>query len=89
MPIGVPGKIRKITGDDQFTRTGDVDFGGCVRLISLTHVPDAKVGDWLLVHTGCAINIIDEERANQILNDLNALAETEGLYSKPEKESVS
>lgn len=50
MCLAVPGKIVEIIGDDPYLRSAKVSFAGVVKLISLTCTPDAKLGDFVLVH---------------------------------------
>ncbi len=81
MCLAVPGKIMSIEGDDPILRSGRVDFSGVIKQINLAYVPEAKVGDYVLVHVGFAINIIDEAEANQVfeyLRQMGDLAEIEG-----------
>jgi hydrogenase expression/formation protein HypC len=81
MCLAVPGKIVSIEGDDPILRSGRVDFSGIVKQVNLAYVPEAKVGDYVLVHVGFAINIIDEAEANQVfeyLREMGDLAELEG-----------
>lgn len=66
MCLAVPGKILTITGEDA-VRMGTVSFGGISKEASLAFVPDAKVGDYVLVHAGFAISIVDESEAAQTL----------------------
>lgn len=73
MCLGVPGKILNITGEDPLFRSGKVDFGGVAREVSLACLPEAKVGDYVIVHVGMAISHLDEEEARRILEDLAAL----------------
>jgi len=85
MCLAVPGKIVSIEGDDPVLRCGRVDFSGIVKQINLAYVPEAKIGDYVLVHVGFAINTIDEEEANQVfeyLRQMGDLAEIEGDETK-------
>ena len=66
MCLAVPGKIIEIEGEE-LTRTGKVSFGGIVKSVSLALVPEAMVGDYVLVHAGIALNIIDEAEAARTL----------------------
>jgi hydrogenase expression/formation protein HypC len=80
MCLAVPGKIVSIEGEDPVLRCGRVDFSGIVKQINLAYVPEAKIGDYVLVHVGFAINTIDEEEANQVfeyLRQMGDLAEIE------------
>jgi hydrogenase expression/formation protein HypC len=61
-----------IVGEDEF-RVGEVDFGGVYRQTHLVFVPEAAVGDYVLVHVGFAIARIDEEVARASLEALAAL----------------
>ncbi|ASJ17126.1 hydrogenase [Thermococcus chitonophagus] len=62
MCLAVPGKVVEIKGN-----VGIVDFGGVKREVRLDLLPDVKVGDYVIVHTGFAIEKLDEERAREIL----------------------
>ena len=77
MCLAVPGKIESITGDDPLTRSGKVIFGGIARDVNLAYVPDAKIGDYVLVHVGFAISLVDEQEALQIFKDLEELSAAE------------
>lgn len=74
MCLAVPAKILSISGDD-VTRVGRVDFGGVFKEINLAFVPEAKVGDHVLVHVGFAIAVLDEAAARRVLDELAALDE--------------
>jgi len=73
MCLAVPGKIVSIEGGDPLFLTGKVDFGGVAREVSLACLPEAKVGDYVVVHVGMAISRLDEEEAKRTLDDLAAL----------------
>jgi hydrogenase expression/formation protein HypC len=78
--LAVPGKITSITGDDPIVRAGKVSFGGIVKEVSLAYTPEAKVGDYVIVHVGFAISTLDEEEANRVfeyLKQMDELAELE------------
>jgi len=80
MCLAVPGRILSIEGDEPLLRSGRVDFSGAVKLINLAYVPDARVGDYVLVHVGFAISIVDEEDARlvfQYLKEIGELADLE------------
>ena len=68
MCLSIPGKLTSITAqlDDTF-RIGKVSFGGIMREVNLAMVPEAKIGDYVLVHVGVAIGTIDEEEAHKTL----------------------
>jgi hydrogenase expression/formation protein HypC len=65
MCLAVPGQVASITGDD-LMRVGRVDFGGVMKEINLAYTPEACIGDYVLVHVGFAISVIDEAEAGRI-----------------------
>jgi hydrogenase expression/formation protein HypC len=71
MCLAVPGKIITIDNKDELMRTGNVDFGGIVKQVNLTLVPEAQVDNYILVHAGFAIGKINEEYAMQIFRDID------------------
>jgi hydrogenase expression/formation protein HypC len=75
MCLAVPGKIESIEGTDQMLRSGKVNFGGILKNINLAYVPEAKIGDYVLVHVGFAISIIDEAEAQQVFEYLRQIGE--------------
>jgi hydrogenase expression/formation protein HypC len=80
MCLGIPGKIVQVWGDD-FFRMGKVDFGGITREISLAYVPDAQLGDHVIVHAGFALHTLDEEEAQEtwrLLKEIGAIEEELG-----------
>ncbi|MBL8798948.1 MAG: HypC/HybG/HupF family hydrogenase formation chaperone [Planctomycetia bacterium] len=77
MCLAVPGKLLSITGDEALTRTGRVSFGGVVREVSLACVPEAAVGDYVIVHVGCAISKLDEAEAERVFAYLQSMGELE------------
>ena len=66
MCLAIPGKVASISGADPITRMGKVDFGGVVKEASLAYVPEAKVGDYVIVHAGFAISQLDEQEAASV-----------------------
>lgn len=72
MCLAVPGRIVEIAGSDEL-RSARVDFGGVTREISLVFTPQAELGDYVLVHVGFAISVIDEEVARDTLRALDEL----------------
>jgi len=76
MCLAIPALIKHIEDKE-----ADIEIGGITRRISLWLTPEAKVGDYVLVHTGYAINILDQEQAEETLNlleEIARLAEEEG-----------
>jgi hydrogenase expression/formation protein HypC len=70
MCLAVPGRITSVTDDPPLMRRARVEFGGILKEISLAFVPDAAVGDYVLVHVGFAISKIDEEEAGRVFEYL-------------------
>jgi hydrogenase expression/formation protein HypC len=79
MCLAVPGKLLDIQGDDPLLRSGRVSFGGAVTQVSLTCVPEAKVGDYLLVHVGLALSVVDPEEAALTFKYLREMGELDGI----------
>lgn len=77
MCLAVPGKLISMTDDPPITRRGRVDFAGTVKDVSLAFVPDAKVGDYVLVHVGFAITMVSETHAKGVFDYLNQIGEVE------------
>jgi hydrogenase expression/formation protein HypC len=82
MCLAVPGKILSITGSDT-SRMGQVSFGGVGKEACLAFVPEAKVGDYVLVHAGFAISIVDEAEAAETLEYFRQIGELAELEPKP------
>ena len=79
MCLAIPGKITSISGEDPLMRTGKVDFGGILKEVSLAYVPEAKVGDYVIVHVGFALSRVDEAEANQVFEYLREMQELSEL----------
>jgi hydrogenase expression/formation protein HypC len=80
MCLAVPGRILRIDGADPVLRSGRVDFAGIVKHVNLSYVPEAQVGDYVLVHVGFAISTVDEAEAARVfdyLRHMDELAELE------------
>ena len=76
MCLSIPGKLIEITSQlDETFRVGKVSFDGILKEVSLTLVPEANVGDYVLVHVGAAISTIDEEEAKKTFELLKQLDE--------------
>ena len=74
MCLAVPGKIVSITGEETI-RSGVVNFGGIQKQVSLAFVPEANVGDYVMVHVGFAISVVDEAEAMTVLGYLEQMGE--------------
>ena len=70
MCVAVPSLLTAINGTE-----ADVDVGGISRKASLMLTPEAKTGDYVLIHAGCAISIVDREEAEKTLELFRELAE--------------
>lgn len=84
MCLAVPGKIVSIEGDDLAFRAATVDFCGIRKNVSLAFTPEARMGDYVLVHVGFALTRIDEEEAARTfkyLQQIGALVE-EGIEAE-------
>ncbi len=79
MCLGVPGQIVAITQEDAWMRVGKVRFGGIVKEVNLSFVPEARVGDYVIVHVGFAISKIDEEEARRVFEYLEQIEELSEL----------
>ena len=80
MCLAVPGKIMSISGEEPLMRMGKIDFGGIFKEASLAYVPEAQIGDYVIVHVGFAISRLDEEEANKVfeyLREMENLSELE------------
>ena len=80
MCLAIPGKLLSINVElDEVFRQGKVSFGGILKDVNLSMLPEAKVGDFVLVHVGVAISIVDEEEARQTFEYLRQMGEVEEL----------
>jgi hydrogenase expression/formation protein HypC len=78
MCLAVPGKILSIEGEG-FERSARVSFGGIIREVSLAYVPEATVNDYVIVHVGFAISLLDEAEAIRTFEYLKQLGEIQEL----------
>jgi hydrogenase expression/formation protein HypC len=74
MCLGVPAKIIEIYTQNSLLM-GKVDFGGVLREACLAYVPEAKVGDYAVIHVGFALNLLDEDEAQETLDTLRSIME--------------
>ncbi|MEI6428241.1 MAG: HypC/HybG/HupF family hydrogenase formation chaperone [Pseudanabaena sp. ELA607] len=71
----MPGQIVAINQEsDSLWRTGKISFGGVFKQISLAYVPEAQVGDYVIVHVGFALSIVDQEEAKETLSYLQQMS---------------
>ena len=79
MSLAVPGRLISITGID-LECTGKVNFGGVTKEVNLAYVPEAQVGDYVIVHVGFALSRIDEDEARRVFDYLEEMGELGELY---------
>lgn len=81
MCLAVPGKVLSVEtcDEDPLHRNGKVSFGGITKAVNLAYVPEATVGDYVIVHVGFAISKVDEEEAHRVFEYLKAMDELEEL----------
>jgi hydrogenase expression/formation protein HypC len=73
MCLAIPALIKSIEGKE-----AEAEIGGIIRRVSLWLTPEAEVGDYVLLHTGYAINVLDQEEAEETLRLLEEIAEMGG-----------
>jgi hydrogenase expression/formation protein HypC len=78
MCLGVPGKVLSIVQRDDLPM-GKVEFGGIVKEVCMAYVPEAQVGDYVLVHVGFAISRVDEAEAQEIFRYIEQIGELSEL----------
>jgi len=67
MCLAIPGKVISMSDGDSLSRTGLVEFSGISTQVSLAYVPEVQINDYVIVHAGFAISILDQEEAEQSL----------------------
>ena len=81
MCLAIPGKILEIVNSEESIFTiGKISFGGITKKVNLSLVPEAKVGDHVLVHVGVAVSVVDEEEARKTLNFLQGTGDLDELF---------
>jgi hydrogenase expression/formation protein HypC len=84
MCLAVPGKVESIWGDEPEFLTGKVDFAGLKKEVSFAFVPEVQIGDYVLVHVGMALQVIDPKEAQRTFEALKELGELDEL-GEPER----
>jgi hydrogenase expression/formation protein HypC len=84
MCLAIPGKILSIAGED-LARTARVSFAGIIREASLAYTPEARVGDYAIVHVGLALSLMDEDEALRTLDYLKEMGELAELAETPDQ----
>ena len=72
MCLAIPGQIESIDAEEPL-RMGTVRFGGATREVCLAYVPDAAIGDYVLVHVGFALSVVDEAEAMRVFEYLDEI----------------
>ncbi len=75
MCLAIPGKIESVRNDGTLERMGQVTFGGVAKEVNLAFVPEAQVGDYVIVHVGVAISRLDEDEALKVFEYLQQMNE--------------
>lgn len=88
MCLGVPGKIVEIF-ENAGMSMGKIDFGGVTREVCLAYVPEAKVGDYAMIHVGFALNLMSESEANESLDLLRQLAAVEAEMDQEDQDRAA
>jgi len=79
MCLAVPGKLISVSGED-LNRSGRVSFGGVIKEVNLAFVPEAEVGDYVIVHVGFALSKVDAAEAQRVFEYLEAMGDLGELY---------
>jgi hydrogenase expression/formation protein HypC len=79
MCLGVPGRIMSLEPSPTGMTMGRVNFGGIIKEVCMAYVPDAEVGDYVVVHVGFAISKIDEAQAQEVFEYLRQIGELDEL----------
>jgi hydrogenase expression/formation protein HypC len=88
MCLGIPGKILEVQEGDPLQRTGKVSFGGIVKEVNLSCVPEASVDDYVIVHVGFAISTLDAEEAERVFEYLHQMEELGELANDQEEQRI-
>ena len=75
MCLAIPGKILSISGDSPVEQTGIIQFGSITKEASIALVPDATIGDYVLVHAGIAISIVQTEEVKRLFDFLDEIGD--------------
>ena len=80
MCLAIPGKIISINDEiDEIFRIAKVTFDGIIKEVNLVMVPEAQIGDYVMVHVGSAISIVDEEEAKYTMDILRQMNDLDDL----------
>jgi len=85
MCLAIPGRLTAVDDNpDLMLRRAKVDFGGVLKEVSLAFTPEARSGDYVLVHVGFALSVVDEAEAQHIFEDLKRMGELAELEEQTE-----
>lgn len=81
MCLAIPGRLQEINGNpsDPVNLMGKVNFSGIVKEVSLAYVPEVKLGEYVLVHVGFALSVVDDEEAQKVFSYLKQMGELSEL----------
>jgi hydrogenase expression/formation protein HypC len=79
MCLGVPGKVLSIEPNPMGMTMGKVSFSGVMKEVCLAYVPEAQIGDYVIVHAGFALNRLDEAEATEVFELLKEMGEAEDV----------
>ena len=79
MCLAIPGKLLDISTDESGVKMGRANFGGIVKAVCLEYTPEVQVGEYVLVHVGFALSIVDEEEAARTYKMLEEMGQLEEL----------
>ncbi|PIQ96832.1 MAG: HypC/HybG/HupF family hydrogenase formation chaperone [Nitrospinae bacterium CG11_big_fil_rev_8_21_14_0_20_56_8] len=77
MCLAVPGQIMEIVSDNALMPVARVSFAGVTKEVNLAYTPEARVGDFVIVHVGFAISVLDPAGARRVFDTLREIAENE------------
>ncbi|HWA06826.1 MAG TPA: HypC/HybG/HupF family hydrogenase formation chaperone [Ignavibacteria bacterium] len=87
MCLAVPGKIVSIDDSNgELMKMGRVNFGGIIKEVNLAYTPDAKIGDYVIVHVGFALNTVDESEAMKVFEYLKEIEGLDELTGEEKKD---
>jgi hydrogenase expression/formation protein HypC len=88
MCLGIPGRVVE-TYHEHDMLMGKVDFSGVTNKVCLVYVPDVQVGNYVIVHVGFALSVVDEEEAQRIFSFLSTMNALEELQREDPANEVS
>lgn len=83
MCLGIPGRVVEVYEENQLLM-GKVDFGGVAKRVCLEHTRDVQVGQYVIIHVGFSLQVVDEDEARQIFAFLEQMNELDELTDKTE-----